>query len=187
MNESTVHGIYQRVGNESWVCHRHHMTFNLLLRVSLYSGSPGGFIPSTLTYRHKHVSFPTSLLLWVSLPWQQRSRRNLFLALDVCPLPLSRWLNNSRRTDELTAVQHQTLWSRQGCFIWKLFDIIRSDFFFPLVSVELEEKSKSLSSGLDSMFAAGFFTSEQTDAETQFGPTERMFSVSLRGEETFQK
>lgn len=58
----------------------------------------------------------TLLVLWVPVPWQQWPIRSLYLALDLCPLPLSCWLNNSRQTAAQT-----TFWICQGCFIQKLF------------------------------------------------------------------
>lgn len=65
------------------------------------------------------------LVLWVPVPWQQWSIRSLYLAQDLCPLPLSCWLNNSRQTDSCPGM---TFWICQGCFLQKLFDIIKLYF-----------------------------------------------------------
>lgn len=69
----------------------------------------------------------TLLVLWVPVPWQHYIR-SLYLALDLCPLPLSCWLNNSTHThtDRPTdSCPGATFWICQGCFIQKLFDIIK--------------------------------------------------------------
>lgn len=55
-------------------------------------------------------------------PWQQWPIWSLYLALDLCPLPLSHWLNNNRQIERQTGAQRRLpesvkVVSSRNCFI----------------------------------------------------------------------